>query len=164
MTTIPQLDIPHIMVDEGDDSDDARDGVATPQTPVRDGGHWESPAHLSAGARTSIHGGHSRSSSAATTDSNHRHSAWHHPLSMPRSASSTPSPPLSPSPSNLGFELRDVSGRPSESGEPHRRTSSVSPTQARDMLDDSVWMESIRRSTTNRRSDRSSHKYADLGR
>lgn len=166
MTTIPQLDIPDILVDDGeddDDDDDARGGAVTPQTPVRDGGRWESPSHLSAGPRTSIHTGHSRNSSAATTNStrSHRNSAWNHPLSFPRSASSTPSPPLSPS--NLGFELRDVPGQPSSTAELRQRSGSVSPRQARDMLDDSVWMESIRRSTTSRRSDRGSHKYADLG-
>lgn len=159
MTTVPQLDIPHILVDEGDEDENDNDG-ATPQTPLRGNSQPSSPTHLSADRRSF---GHARISSGST-DAAQQGSAWHHPLSLPRSTTSTPSPPLSPS--NLGFELRDAPGQVSPSpstGELHRRTSSVSPTQARDMLDDSVWMESIRRSTTTRRSDRGSYRYADLG-
>lgn len=167
MTTIPQLDIPHILVDDGDnyDDDDGNGGGGG------SGNQPISPTHLSAN-RTSF--GQARppstpsktATTTTTTTAPGQHerssSSWQHPLNMPRSAASTPSPPLSPS--NLGFEMREVSGRTSSSiGELHRRTGSVSPTQARDMLDDSVWMESIRRSTTSRRSDRGSYRYADQG-
>lgn len=153
MTTIPQLDIPDILVDDGT-SDNSSAGDVTPraQIPSQSFNQPASRTHLSVDANFGQHG---------ASDATWNTPSWQHPLSMPRSTSSTPSPPLSPS--SLGFELHEASGNTAPSGEMRRRGSSVSPNQARDMLDDSAWMESIRRSTTARRSQHGSYRYADLG-
>ncbi|CAH0000943.1 unnamed protein product [Clonostachys byssicola] len=149
MSTIPQLDIPDIMVDPDFDSqDDADKGQTRFSAPQA-----TSTTHLSVDGKRH----HSRKHSEGSNDgqpSAWGSSAWAHPLSFPRSTSSTPSPPLSPA--SFGFELREGSGQLAPSGELHRRTSSVSPSQAREMLDDSAWMESIRRSATTRRPNRRS--------
>lgn len=145
MTGIPQLDVPDIFVDDdGSDTEAANKSSRRPSTQAA------SPTHLSVDGKY----GQQRVDNA-----------WHagggdHPLSFPRSSSSTPSPPGTPS--GFGFDLLEAAqGR--VSGEMSRPTSSVSPAQARDLLEDSVWLDSIRRSTTTRKSDRGSYRYADLG-
>lgn len=150
MTTIPQLDIPDIYVD-----DDQSDAEAAKTPSRRPSTQAASPTHLS------VDGGHARRGSADPLDNTWSTVGPQHPLSFPRSTSSTPSPPGTPS--GFGFDLLEaVQGR--VSGELSRHSSSVSPAQARDMLEDSVWLDSIRRSTTTRRSDRgTSYRYTDLG-
>ena len=148
MASVPQIDIPDIYVDDGDDGDDGKakkefdEYDNAPASPV-------SPTHLSVDGASP---GHARGLSAQS-NSAWRVSGANHPLSFPRSASSTPSPPGTPS--GFGFEIQDTSPR-RRSGELSRPTSAVSPSQARDMLEDSVWLDSIRRSTTKRRSERGS--------
>lgn len=147
MTGIPQLGIPDIFVD-----DEEGDGKATRQSSRRPS-IQASPTHLSVDA------GFGQRGSDGPSDSTW-HSGTTHPLSLPRSTTSTPSPPGTPS--GFGFELLESQGQ--GSGELSRRGSSVSPAQARNMLEDTAWLDSIRRSTTTRRSDRGSgNRYADLG-
>lgn len=150
MTGVPQLDIPDIFVDDDDDK-----AKASRKSSRQSASPAASPTHLSVDGSFNQQRG-----SAGRPDSLWQGSGSQHPLSFPRSTTSTPSPPGTPS--GFGFELHDSAQRHS-SGEHSRPSSSVSPAQARDMLEDSVWLDSIRRSTTTRRSDRSSYRYADLG-
>jgi len=139
MTGIPQLGIPDIFVDDQEgDGDDKRQSSRRPST------HAGSPTHLSVDASFGQRG------SAGSSDLVWQ-SGTTHPLSLPRSTTSTPSPPGTPS--GFGFDLLESQSQP---GELSRRGSAVSPAQARNMLEDTVWLDSIRRSTTTRRSDRGS--------
>lgn len=145
MTAIPQLNLPEIFVDDGDDNSDV------PKTPVDAPGSPD--AMLSAGA------GPSNTSAWPTTSAAGRS----HPLSLPRIVTHGLSPPGTPS--ALSFDIAR-SEHSQGSGERSRRGSSgggVSPAQAREMLDDSVWVQSIRKSKTTRKADRTSYRYGDLG-
>lgn len=154
MTGVPQLDIPNILVNDDTESR-AKSKVEQRRS---DATSTASPTHLSVDGAF----GQQRSSLRERPDST-GHGASNHPLGMPRSRSISPSPPLSPS--AFGFDLSELGFDGPASGEVSRRGSNaVSPAQARDMLDDSVWLESIRRSTTSRRSDRGSNRYGDIGR
>jgi hypothetical protein len=145
MTMIPQLDIPDIFVDDGvREDEDTRQGSTAQAAP--------SSHHLS------VDGGHAHhQSSGSRRESN----TSQHPLSYPRASTSSSSPPMSPS--GFSFDIREVSDLEPRSGEMRQQGDAVSPTQARDMLDDSIWLDSIRRSKTARRSDRGSYRYTDLG-
>ncbi|KAH6685212.1 calcium-channel protein cch1 [Plectosphaerella plurivora] len=134
MTAIPQLEIPHIFVDDGEDEQQQTSATQGPS------GKGKS-AMLSvedAALRT-----HHRSWSGSDPPS--PGGAYQHPLASPRSV--PPSPGHYASNSAFSFELQESGSRPG-SGENSRRGSAVSPSQVRDMLDDSVWVESIRRSAT----------------
>jgi hypothetical protein len=151
MTGVPQLDIPDIFVD---DEDNTTQGAQTPEQSSRGPSVQASPSHLS------VDGGHIQSKATSETADN-AYSGTRHPLMAPRSAASTPSPPGTPS--GFGFELLE-GGQARSSADFSRPTSAVSPSQARDLLEDSAWLDSIRRSTTTRRSDgKGSYRYADLG-
>ncbi|KAK7416123.1 calcium channel protein [Neonectria punicea] len=151
MTTIPHLDIPHIMV-EDDESQDGDTGGAAPRSTA-----GQSSAHSSVD-------GSNHQSWFGSTDLSLHDTAWQHPLSVPRAE-----PPSSAShhatPSAFSFELQEPDVHEhSGSGENLEPTSAVSPSQVRGMLDDSVWVESIRRSATVRRSQQSGqYRYGDLG-
>jgi voltage-dependent calcium channel len=143
MTAIPQLGIPDILVDDEDD----HDGGGQPRGPGAGGGNTSS-ALLRAEDARAHHRSWSGSADLSLHDTNYAH-----PLSFP------PASPASPghqqSNSAISFELQETGPG---SGENSRRGSAVSPAQVRDMLDDSVWVESIRRSATVRRSDWGSYR------
>lgn len=155
MTAIPQLDVPEILVDNDEDkpSTDKGGGAAT-SGPLSPGPL--SPAFLSA---DDAHTHHHRSWSNISADLSSYDTSYGHPLAGPR-ASGPSSPGHRGQPSAFSFELSeaqpDYSDVPiddgaGDSGAGHR-ASAVSPAQVREMLDDSVWMASIRRSATmNRR-------------
>jgi len=151
MTGVPQLDIPDIFVD---DEDDTTQGTRTPRESSRRPSLQASPSHLS------VDGGHNSPRVSSEIAGPAWHSGIRHPLSAPRSATSTPSPPGTPS--GFGFDLLD-GGQARSSADFSRPTSAVSPSQARDLLEDSAWLDSIRRSTTRRSGGKSSSRYADLG-
>ncbi|KAI1647814.1 Ion transport protein-domain-containing protein [Daldinia loculata] len=143
MTAIPQLDVPDIFVDDEDDRKRTATQRTTMAAPVARGtsdflsvSDASRPQHKSWTSGTDI----------STYDSSQTH-----PLSLPRASPSMPGHRSHAS--ALSFELQD-SG--TNSGENSRRGSSVSPAQVRELLDDSAWVESIRRSATIRRSVRRS--------
>ncbi|KAF4123347.1 voltage-dependent calcium channel [Geosmithia morbida] len=154
MTTIPQLDIPDIFVDDNETSQ-AR-GSLSPGGPT---------THLSVQGSIGGSGGDYFGSQPSSPDSPSSRKgnpiSWHgagdrHPLSFPRSATSSPSPPGTPL--GMGFDALDGQGGARRSSGVDRTSSSrsrtgsvLSPTQASDMLEDSIWLETIRRSTTIRR-------------
>lgn len=159
MTAIPRLDIPDIFVDDNASQDEA--GGAGPPSP-RSPQSPRSPRGLSTSTHLSVDGGQQRGW-YGTEDLSSYDGAWQHPLSFPRSSPASPS--HHPTPSAFSFELQEPDGPDTApAGTSSQRASAVSPSQVRDMLDDSIWVESIRRSATIRRSqNRGSYRYGDLG-
>ncbi|KAI1094152.1 Ion transport protein-domain-containing protein [Rostrohypoxylon terebratum] len=140
MTAIPQLDVPDIFVDDEDDRKRAAQQRTTMAAPPGSAASSDFLA-VSDAARPQ------HRSWASGTDISTYDSTQAHPLSLPRASPSIPGPRSHAS--AFSFELQD--SRPN-SGENSRRGSSVSPAQVRELLDDSVWVESIRRSATIRQS------------
>lgn len=149
MSAIPQLTIPHILVDEpsgGFMKDQGKDAASEDQP------RW---TQLSVGEGT----GHY--TETGQTDLSLHDTTYQHPLTYPRSSQT--SAPRQGSTSGFSFELYEPEAHNQEASHTNNRGSAVSPTEAQDMLDDSVWMESIRRSATLRRPDRGSYRFGDLG-
>lgn len=144
MTAIPQLDVPDIFVDDEDDRQRATQQRTTmAATPT--GTTSADFLNVSDAARPQ-HRSWTSGTDIAAYDSSQAH-----PLSLPRATPSMPSHRSQTS--AFSFELQEPG---TSSGENSRRGSSVSPAQVRELLDDSVWVESIRRSATIRRSVRKS--------
>jgi voltage-dependent calcium channel len=160
MTGVPQLGIPDILVDDEDDrATDAgaeQSAGAAPSQMVA--ATFLSAEHAAGPAQ------HHRSWSGASMDISLHDTNYAHPLSAPWTgglASPTSPGGLQPqrhqhSPSTFSFELQEP-GAPSladgsRRGSAVSAVSAVSPGLVREMLDDSVWVESIRRSATQRRS------------
>ncbi|KAK4212828.1 Ion transport protein-domain-containing protein [Rhypophila decipiens] len=152
MTAIPQLDVPEILVDNDEDRNRRDGGAGATSGPL-------SPAFLSA---DDAHAHHHRSWSNISADLSSYDTSYGHPLAGPR-ASGPSSPGHRGQPSAFSFELSEIppdydaandddDGTGGGAAGPGHRASAVSPAQVREMLDDSVWMASIRRSATmNRR-------------
>ncbi|KAK5987704.1 Calcium-channel protein cch1 [Cladobotryum mycophilum] len=145
LSAIPQLRVPDILIDEGEEGALDRNRTQASATTRLD----ESARHLK--------------KSAWSTEITVHDPTQHHPLSLPRLQ------PInshqSGAPSAFSFELYEPDADGEASGEMGRRGSAVSAlsvTPAQDMLDDSVWVDSIRRSAT-RASDRDAYRYGDLG-
>lgn len=146
MTAVPQLDVPDIFVedDEGRHRTPQRATVAvTPRARAA----TTSMDFLAADAARPAH-----RSWASSNDVTNLDAQYEHPLSLPRQPPSMPG--YRPETSAFSFELQEPG---TVSGQSSRRGSSVSPAQVRELLDDSVWVESIRRSATIRKSVRKSN-------
>lgn len=159
MTGIPQLDVPEIMVDNEEDR------AAGRSNSYQGGGATSTPLSPGAGDFLSADDAHAhhRSWSNVSADLSSYDTSYGHPLAGPR-ASGPVSPSHRAQPSGFSFELNetppdydpanedDGGGTRGSIGSAGHRGSAVSPAQVREMLDDSVWMDSIRRSATmNRR-------------
>lgn len=149
MTAIPQLTIPHILVD---DDLDIQENNQRNDTDLTTQPRW---TQLSAGE------GLGQQLISTQTDLSLHDTAYHHPLNHPRSSETAAS--RQGSTSGFSFELYEPESQSQDVSPGNRRGSAVSPTETRDMLDDSVWMESIRRSATLRRPDRGSYRFGDIG-
>lgn len=145
MTNVPQLSVPEILVDDEESSANAATGASNktnrPLLPSLD-------TNLETSRRPSVWAG----------EVSPRDSGPQHPLSFPRTSGGGVSPPASPMRTSFQLSPSDASNAESD-----RRGRSLSPAQARGMLDDSVWVESIRKSKTLRRSDKTNYRYGDLG-
>lgn len=141
MTTIPQLRIPDIFVedDEGLMSGDAEAKMR--QFGVDTGADEQ--------RKLSWHG---NTASGTTTQS--------HPLGLPRSSLSINEEPRGSS--TFSFELETPDIQDTTAAELERPADNSNLASVQDMLDGSVWIDSIRRSTTLRATDRSSYRYDDL--
>lgn len=162
MTGVPQLDIPDILVDDEDErATGAGVGQSAGTAPSQAASTFLSAEHAAGSAQ------HHRSWSGASMDISLHDTNYAHPLSGPRTgglSSSSASGGLQPqrhqhNSSAFSFELQEPSAQTAADGS--RRgsavsamsgVSGVSPGLVREMLDDSVWVESIRRSATQRRS------------
>ncbi|KAI8961734.1 Ion transport protein-domain-containing protein [Daldinia sp. FL1419] len=143
MTAIPQLDVPDIFVDDEDDRKRGATQRTTIAAPV--------PSSTSNLLTVSDASRPQHKSWTSGADISSYDSSQAHPLSLPRASPSMPAQRSHAS--ALSFELHEPG---TNSGENSRRGSSVSPSQVRELLDDSAWVESIRRSATIRRSVRRS--------
>ncbi|OAA61145.1 calcium channel subunit cch1 [Niveomyces insectorum RCEF 264] len=152
MTDVPQLGIPDILVDDEDDRAAASENT-----------HAEVPSSSRTvssflSAEDVRAANHHRSWSGASMDISLHDASYGHPLSAART-SGLPSPTIPVGleqqqrhhNSGFSFELQEESGDRAEGASNDRRGSAVSPGLVREMLDDSVWVESIRRSATQRR-------------
>lgn len=168
MTMIPRLDIPDILVDDNDNDYDA--GGAGPPSP-RSPRSPRSPSSPTGPLAThlSVDGAQSRSW-YGSEDLSHYDGGWQHPLSFPRSSPAGAASHQA-TPSAFSFELQEPldsssggNAAPQQGLSSQRSSAAAGPLQVRDILDDSIWVESIRRSATVRRSqNRGSYRYGDLG-
>ncbi|KAG6016790.1 hypothetical protein E4U43_003101, partial [Claviceps pusilla] len=146
LLTIPQLTIPHILVNNefGDGISEDSHGRTNEQP------GW-TPLSTGEGA--------SDDNAPSITDLGVQEITHQHPLSDPQS----PQAPASRqgSTSGFSFELYEPEDQHELDSQPVGNDRS-SPIEARDMLDDSVWMESIRRSATIRRHEKGSYRFGDL--
>lgn len=148
LTTIPQLQIPHILVDdEFSDQVKQRDG-----NPLGEEPRW---------TQLSAREGDGKLATCSPTDLTLGDAEHQHPLSQPQLGQSAST--RQGSVSAFSFELDEPGTDPQPASPSSRNGSIVSATDARNMLDDSVWMESIRRSATLRRPERGSYRFGDLG-
>lgn len=156
MTGIPEIMVPDIFVDDDNIDELTDDGKA------RSSGLATPASHLSVDFGGSNRGsGGSVGSRGSRSSSPARDMSWFltedsHPLNAPRHSSSSQAAPTSPhaTTSALSFELFDPEGgQGSAAGEMRRRGSATSPTQARGILEGSVWADTMR-SPTVRRSGR----------
>ncbi|KAJ6786874.1 hypothetical protein PWT90_00015 [Aphanocladium album] len=145
MTNVPQLSVPEILVDDEESSANTAAGASNktnrPLLPSLN-------TDIETPNRPSVWAG----------EASPRDSGPQHPLSFPRTSGGALSPPASPMRTSFQLSPSDAS-----TAEADRRGRSLSPAQARGMLDDSVWVESIRKSKTLRRSDKTNYRYGDLG-
>lgn len=146
LSVVPQLTIPHILVDNefGNGIDQFSQGRISGQP------RW---TQISAGE------GASDQTAPSMPNLSLHEVTYQHPLSDPQSPHATSS--RQGSTSGFSFELYEP--------EPHRQSDSrpegngnSSPLEARDMLDGSIWTESIRRSATLRQHDQGSYRFGDL--
>jgi hypothetical protein len=150
MSVIPQLAIPHILVD--DDVGGVSMNNQGDDTSAADQPRW---------TQLSIGEGAGQQGIPSQTDLSLHDITYQHPLGHPRSSQTATS--RQDSSSGFSFELYEPEPQNQDASHASRRGSAISPTEARDILDDSVWMESIRRSATLRRPDRGSYRFGDLG-
>lgn len=160
MTAVPQLDVPEILVENEEEHTIVGNSAATRNRNRAATTATSSSAFLSAEDARMHHRTWTGSSADVTAFDTH----IGHPLAAPRApgGSLTPtSPQVPPGGSAFSFTLQDPTDTAATAGgadgdtgsaQTSRRGSSVSPAQVREMLDDSVWMASIRRSATMRRS------------
>lgn len=142
MTTIPQLRIPDILVEDDDDDALSTQGEAK-------------MSHLSMGASGDEH-----RKSAWPPDSMADGTTQSHPLGFPRSSLTAQEETRGTS--TFSFELETPDLRETMAAELERPADNSNLDSVQDMLDGSVWIDSIRRSATLRATDRSSYRYDDL--
>ncbi|KAL2020188.1 hypothetical protein VTK56DRAFT_8712 [Thermocarpiscus australiensis] len=159
MTAIPQLDIPEILVDNEEQraEEEQRTGRGRSKSTALGtlGSEGAGGGLLSPSSSRAQH----RSWSGIATDLSSYDASYGHPLAAPRASGPTTTGPATPShrtqSSAISFELsepEETAGDGDEATNLGHRGSSVDPAVVRDMLDDSVWVESLRRSATMRRS------------
>lgn len=167
MTAVPQLDVPDILVD--DEEQRAKKKSVTPYGPLSPGTPGSAPLHspstFLSPTRNSGGSGHHKTASNISTDltlQTNFDSFGAHPLSMPRTGGEGSSSQGRSSGfdahqsthSAFSFELQEPSSGQSSrrnSNRNSRSNSAVSPIQMSQILDDSIWMASIRRSATMKR-------------
>lgn len=147
ISIIPQLIIPHILVDNESRNSISQDSHRRTSEQPR----W---THLSAGDGASAY------DAPSTADLTLHDTRYHHPLSDPQS-SQLPTSPQGRT-SGLSFELHEPEALSQLGSQPSSRDSSR-PVEVQEMLDDSIWVESIRRSATSRRHNAGSYRFGDLG-
>jgi len=167
MTFVPDLNVPDILVDDEDDRARAAQSGAAQQNRQTMAAPGRAPSTFLSADDAARQAHHRSWSGHQSVDISLHDTSYGHPLSAPRSGGMSssvfgngPASPTTPGSGGLhhrhnasanSFELQEGGSQPGSNAS-SRRGSAVSPAQARELLDDSVWMESIRRSTTQRKS------------
>lgn len=175
MTAIPQLGVPDILVDDEDQRDKKKSvmkpyGPMSPGTPSSLGNApLHSPSTFLSPTRNSAGSQHHKTLSTTSADltlQTNFDNFGAHPLSMPRAGGEGSSSfqrqggydGHQSTHSAFSFELQEPgSGSNSRNNSRNnsrrnsRSNSAVSPSQMSQILDDSIWMASIRRSATQKR-------------
>ena len=146
MTGVPQLDVPDILVDDEEEREARKSRQQSVASAAGEAPHRASSTFLSPEEARAHH----RTWSGASQDLSLHDTNYAHPLSLPRAQPMTPGGQHRSTVSAFSFELQEPNSE-HNSAASSRRGSAVSPAQVREMLDDSVWVESIRRSATMRR-------------
>lgn len=145
MAAVPQLDIPDILVDDEAISDDStKSATSQRMDDHRSTQRWSWA--ISPGDRASPE------------------QSYQHPLSAPRLSPTSPTRQGSRTGYNFEFQpppSDEPENRGPAGSESARFARAAGSSMIEDMLDDSVWVESIRRSATLRRSERGSYRYGD---
>lgn len=161
MDNIPQLGVPEILVDDEEERSARNAAARNLSRNTTSGFPSEAAAGSGAGRRSGalLSAGDARPQNYSTrTGTSADFSAsdtpfGQHPLGSPRAHEPGSPGHRSTQASAFSFDLQDVSDGGGSSTRSSRR-GSVNAENVREMLDDSVWMDSIRRSATVRRSDR----------
>lgn len=160
MTAVPQLDLPDILVDDEEQRAKKKPSALSPYGPISPGtpspgsAPLHSPSTFLSPTRNSGGGNHQKTFSNTSADltlQTHFESSGAHPLSAPQGRGSGGYDGHQSTHSAFSFELQEpTSGRSSRrvSNRNSRSNSAVSPSQMSQILDDSIWMDSIRRSAT----------------
>jgi hypothetical protein len=151
MATIPQFTVPEIFIDDEDITDAQRNQTSTPGTPLF------SPTDLYAPSPRSSAG---HPPSLDTSYRSRANSIQQTPTGSPTRASPQPSP-FSLSGGESEWQFASALSRPpspldvdpGEANSRSRANSAVSAADVLEVLDNSAWGESIRRSFTQRRRD-----------
>lgn len=158
MEGVPQFGVPDIYVDDNEGSGDEGEGDFSGER----GSKRRYPAR---NLRVEDAAAGQSSNNRSSWGSSPRNSAdrpYQHPLGAPRTAPSSPTHHQQ-SGSAFSFDLQtqpgEQAGTGRSGGDVRRQTSVGGPSGVQDMLDDSVWVESLRRSATIRRSPRGSYRY-----
>lgn len=160
MAGIPQLGVPEILVDDEEGRSGRNAAARSLNRQTTSGFPARSPTgSLNSGTLLSADDArsHHRTWTGASPDLSAFDTSYgQHPLGSPRSPDAA-SPGghnhhRAGQPSAFSFDLQEVSDGGGSSTRSSRRNS-VNAENVREMLDDSVWMDSIRRSATVRRGD-----------
>lgn len=167
MTAIPQLDLPGILVDDEEERANKKKtpsglslspyGPISPGTPSPGSAPLHSPSTFLSPTRNSGGSNHQKTFSNTSADltlQTHFENSGAHPLSAPQGRGSGGYDGHQSTHSAFSFELQEpASGQSSRrpSNRNSRSNSAVSPIQMSQILDDSIWMDSIRRSATLKR-------------
>lgn len=156
MAGVPQLGIPDIYVDDNETEGGSGEGGSN-----AGGSRRRFPlASLRAEDAGSSNRSHNSWGSAAGRSTAHQ--SYQHPLGAPRTSTS---PTRHQSASTYSFELQSQSGGDagtrSSLGDLRRQTSGAGPSRVQDMMDDSVWVDSLRRSATTKKSRNSSERFGN---
>lgn len=162
MTAIPQLDVPEILVDNEEQRAEQQASAGT--------GRSRAKSSAAATALGSDSGGSLLSPSTSRARTQHRSwaglgadlssydTSYGHPLAGPRASrqAAAPIPGHRSQTSAFSFELTEpgeVMGMDGDEATSfgQRGSTAVDPAVVRDMLDDSIWVESLRRSATTMR-------------
>lgn len=166
MTAIPQLDLPGILVDDEEERAKKKKpsglslspyGPISPGTPSPGSAPLHSASTFLSPTRNSGGSNHQKTFSNTSADltlQTHFENSGAHPLSAPQGRGSGGYDGHQSTHSAFSFELQEpASGQSSRrpSNRNSRSNSAVSPIQMSQILDDSIWMDSIRRSATLKR-------------
>lgn len=159
MTAIPQLELPNILVDDEEDRqrNKKKPSTLSPHGAMSAGGPLHSPTTFLSPTRNSGGSTHQKNLSNTSADlslQTHLEGPGAHPLSAPQGHGGVGHDGHQSTHSAFSFELQEpASGQSSRRGSNRnsRSNSAVSPSQMSQILDDSIWMDSIRRSATMKR-------------